>query len=175
MKLILMMAMCAVTSASTIFDFDKQSNIRDWVIVDDIVMGGKSSGSFKINHEGHGVFAGAISLANNGGFSSVRYRMNKKSVKEFKSIILKIKGDAKRYQFRIKSNSSDYYSYVATFTTNGQWQEIEIPLESMIPTFRGRKLDKPNFSGESIEQIAFLIGNKKQENFRLLIDKITLK
>ncbi len=175
MKLILMMVMCAATSANIIFDFDKQSSTKDWVIVDDVVMGGKSSGSFKINHEGHGIFEGAISLANNGGFSSVRYGLNKKSVKEFKSIILKIKGDAKKYQFRIKSNSSDYYSYVATFTTNGQWQEIEIPMSSMSPYFRGRKLDKPNFSGDRIEQIAFLIGNKKQENFRLLIDKITLK
>lgn len=37
-------------------------------------MGGKSSGDFYINESGNGVFEGFVSLANNGGFSSVRYR-----------------------------------------------------------------------------------------------------
>ena len=33
----------------------------------------------------------------------------------------------------------------------------------MYPSFRGRKLDKPNFPKEYIEEIGFLIGNKKNE------------
>jgi hypothetical protein len=37
-------------------------------------MGGESSSTFQIASEGHGVFEGNISLDNNGGFSSVRYR-----------------------------------------------------------------------------------------------------
>jgi hypothetical protein len=37
-------------------------------------MGGESSSTFQLNSEGHGVFEGNISLDNNGGFSSVRYR-----------------------------------------------------------------------------------------------------
>ncbi|MDX1769545.1 MAG: CIA30 family protein, partial [Arenibacter troitsensis] len=44
----------------------------------------------------------------------------------------------------------------------------------MYPSFRGRKLDMPNFSKNSIEEIVFLIGNKRTENFTLLIDKIAL-
>jgi NADH dehydrogenase [ubiquinone] 1 alpha subcomplex assembly factor 1 len=32
-----------------------------------------------------------------------------------------------------------------------------------------------NFSSESIEEIAFLIGNKTAENFKLEIDKIYLQ
>jgi hypothetical protein len=45
----------------------------------------------------------------------------------------------------------------------------------MYPSFRGRKLDAPNFSHDSIEEIVFLIGNKKNERFELIIDKIALK
>ena len=45
----------------------------------------------------------------------------------------------------------------------------------MYPSFRGRKLNKSNFSESEIQEIAFLIGNKKEENFKLLIDKIELK
>ena len=158
-----------------IFDFNKKTNIENWIIVDDVVMGGKSSGTFKLSAEGHGVFEGAISLENNGGFSSVRYRFEKILIREYTKIILKIRGDGKKYQFRIKPNSDDYYSYISPFSTTGEWQEIQILLKDMYPSFRGRKLDQPNFSNDYIEEITFLIGNNSQEEFKLLIDKIVLK
>ena len=158
-----------------IFDFNKKTDIENWIIVDDVVMGGKSSGTFKLSAEGHGVFEGTISLENNGGFSSVRYRFEKILIKESTKIILKLRGDGKQYQFRIKSNTGDYYSYISPFSTTGEWQEIQILLKEMYPSFRGRKLDQPNFSNDYIEEITFLIGNKNQEEFKLLIDKIELK
>jgi NADH dehydrogenase [ubiquinone] 1 alpha subcomplex assembly factor 1 len=105
----------------------------------------------------------------------VRYKFDQKLIKGAKKVILKVKGDGKKYQFRVKTNSSDYYSYISTFSTTGDWQEIEIRLEDMYPTFRGRKLDQPNFSSDHMEEVAFLIGNKKKETFQLLIDKIELK
>lgn len=162
-------------TSKVIFDFNKSSDVQDWIVVDDVVMGGESSGTFKLNDDGFGVFEGSISLDNNGGFSSVRYRFQKTMIKECTTIIVKLRGDGKKYQFRIKSNSGDYYSYIAPFLTSGDWQEIEIPLKDMYPSFRGRRLDQPNFSKDYIEEITFLIGNKKKENFKLLIDKIVLK
>ena len=158
-----------------IFDFNKESNLDNWVIVDDVVMGGRSSGSFGLNEDGHGVFQGTVSLENNGGFSSVRYRFENMQIKESTKVVIKLKGDGKKYQFRIKANSGDYYSYIATFTTNGNWQEIEIALKDMYPSFRGRRLNQPNFASESIEEVAFLIGNKEKEEFKLLLDKIELR
>jgi hypothetical protein len=59
--------------------------------------------------------------------------------------------------------------------TSGEWQEIVIPLEDMYPSFRGRRLSKPNFSSDYIEEVTFLIGNKKDESFKLFIDKIVLE
>lgn len=176
-NLIFMMMLTSMISMTSniIFDFNQKSNLKDWLIVDDVVMGGKSSGSIELSPDGYGVFKGYISLENNGGFSSLRYQFDRKSIGEFTKIVLQIKGDTKKYQFRIKSNLSDYYSYVTSFATNGDWQEIEIPLKNMTPSFRGRKLDKANFSEDSIEEIAFLIGNKSEEKFQLLIDKIELR
>lgn len=162
-------------SPKVIFDFNKNSDVQDWIVVDDAVMGGESSSTFKLNDDGFGIFEGSISLDNNGGFSSVRYRFQKTMIKECTSIVIKLRGDGKNYQFRIKSNSGDYYSYIAPFSTSGEWQEIEIPLKDMYPSFRGRRLDQPNFSKDYIEEITFLIGNKKKEKFKLLIDKIELK
>src|SRR5690606_21985290 len=127
------------------------------------------------NADGFGVFEGVVSLDNNGGFSSVRYRFPKIAVKGYTKMSIKLKGDGKNYQFRIKANSGDYHSYIAPFSTSGEWQEIEISLKDLYPSFRGRTLDQPNFSNQSFEEITFLIGNKKNENFKLLIDKIELK
>ncbi|MEN8764504.1 MAG: CIA30 family protein [Wenyingzhuangia sp.] len=160
--------------SNIIFKFTQTSNTEDWVVVDDVVMGGKSKGFFKISGEGYGLFEGSISLDNNGGFSSVRYQFKRKSIGNFTKFILKVKGDGKKYQFRIKSRIGDSHSYISTFETHGEWQEIIIPLKDMYPMFRGRKLDKPNFSNDFIEQIVFLIGNKSEENFELMLDEIRL-
>jgi hypothetical protein len=45
----------------------------------------------------------------------------------------------------------------------------------MYATFRGRKLDLPNFQGGALEQIGFLTGNKRNENFKLEIDFIKVE
>lgn len=162
-------------TSKTIYDFDKKSNLQDWRIVDDVVMGGKSSSTFTLNADGLGVFKGSISLENNGGFSSVHYKFQKIQVKEFNKVSIKLKGDGENYQFRVKASSDTYYSYIAPFSTSGEWQEIEISLADMYPSFRGKRLDQPNFSNDYIEEITFLIGNKKDEAFKLLIDYIVLK
>ena len=174
-KITLIFALLTLTPTYTIFDFNENKKALNWIIVDDVVMGGRSSGNFYVNENGHGVFEGNVSLENNGGFSSLRHRFNKVSTQPYSKIVLRVKGDGKRYQFRIKNNASDYHSYIGYFTTSKQWETIEIPMSTMYPAFRGRKLNIPNFSGSSIEEIAFLIGNKKKESFKLEIDHILLK
>lgn len=159
---------------SIIFDFNKKSNISQWKVVDDVVMGGRSDGSFTLNEAGNGVFSGDVSLENNGGFSSVRYNFSKSNLNKYTKFIIKLKGDKKSYQFRVKSKVYDYFSYTYTFDTNGTWQTIEIPFNEMNPVFRGRKLQMKAYPAEVMEEIAFLIGNKKNESFLLEIDSIGL-
>ena len=159
----------------TLFDFNFESNIRNWKIVDDVVMGGRSDGNFKINDTGYGEFSGYVSLKNNGGFSSVRYNFNTVSSSNFKSFQLRIKGDGNPFQFRVKSSNRKRFSYIYTFNTSGDWETISIPFNKMEPAFRGYKLDQPNFDGVQMEEIAFLIGNKKEQSFKLFIDSIILE
>ena len=161
-------------STKTIYNFKKDSNPNDWQIVNDGVMGGLSQGKFAIDESAYGVFYGDVSTANNGGFSSVRYAFDPIKVTADSKMLITLKGDGKDYQFRIKDKSNFSHSYITTFSTNGEWQEIEIFLKDLFPSFRGRKLDMPNFDKDSFEEIRFLIGNKKDESFRLLIDKIEL-
>tara|TARA_B100000676_G_C17873247_1_gene729819 strand:+ start:264 stop:770 length:507 start_codon:yes stop_codon:yes gene_type:complete len=158
-----------------IFDFNKGQNISGWNIVDDNVMGGRSSGQMFLSKDGHGIFKGIVSLENNGGFSSVRYRFKGIKTDDFKKLLIRMKGDGKTYQLRIKSNFYDYHSYAINFKTSKKWFTYEFPLKDLYPVFRGRILDIPNFNSQKIVELGFLIGNKKPEKFELLIDNISIK
>jgi NADH dehydrogenase [ubiquinone] 1 alpha subcomplex assembly factor 1 len=156
---------------TTIFEFNESANVGKWKILNDGVMGGVSKSTFKVNKEGNGVFEGDVSTANNGGFASVRYSSTLE-VGKSKSIKIRLKGDGKDYQFRIKEKASDFESYITSFSTSGEWQTIEVKLNELYPSFRGRKMDKPNFSETKFEVISILIANKKNESFKLVLDKI---
>jgi len=161
-------------STSTLFDFNLKSDLTNWYVVDDVVMGGRSDSRMYINENGNAVFEGKVSLENNGGFSSVRYRFDQRSIDQYKNITIHLKGDGNRYQFRVKTNRYDRQSYISYFQTTGDWQVIEIPMEYMYPAWRGMRLNMSNFPVREVEEISFLIGNKKAESFRLEIDKIVL-
>lgn len=158
-----------------IYDFNSTSQLSDWYIVNDGVMGGLSRGKLEINQEGHAVFSGTVSLENNGGFTSIRYPFSTRDIEDFPYLVLRIKGDGKRYQVRVKPNTSQYYSFVAYVDTRGSWETIKIPLKEMYPVFRGSRLDLPKFDGKKLGEIGILIGNKKAEEFRLEIDALYLE
>ena len=171
--IVLIMTMQAVPE-ETIYEFSDMSTMKNWYIIDDGVMGGLSKGHLRISEDGKGIYSGRVTTENNGGFSSLRYRLNKRSVGEYKSIALRVKGDGKLYQFRIKSDRNQRYSSVAYFETNGDWETITLPFKSFRPRFRGYPVNKPNYPGEDMAEVAFLIGNKVKEAFSLEIDKIVL-
>jgi len=158
-----------------IFDFVSNSDISNWQVINDGVMGGKSESQFYCNGEGQGTFEGKISLENNGGFCSVKYTCNPVSLKKNIFFIIRLKGDEKQYQFRVKSDRNDPHSYICPFQTSGEWQTITIPIQEMYPAFRGQKLAIPNYNGANLEEIAFLIGNKETESFKLLIESIKVQ
>ena len=162
-----------LTSSPMLYDFNQESSQSDWKVIDDVVMGGRSSSQFFRDAAGNGVFEGKVSLENGGGFSSVHHLLKTK-VGSATQVRITLRGDGKNYQFRIKAASIDKHSYISEFSTTGEWQEIDIVLSSMYPAFRGRKLAIPNYDSDQISELAFLIGNKKPENFRLVISKIEL-
>lgn len=156
-----------------IADFDQADRIKAWQIVNDGVMGGVSKSSFEYSSEGYAKFSGEVSTKNNGGFASVRLEMKAVNVSDFKCVNLRVMGDGKRYQFRLKSKKGTYYSFIKHFETNKEWQNVKIDFNELYPSFRGRKLDMDNFSGDQITEIAILIANKKDEKFEIYIESIS--
>ncbi len=155
--------------------FDKQKSSAKWYTTNDDVMGGVSTSSLRRLADGSALFSGTVSTANNGGFAMVRLPLNIKLSEENSKIILTVKGDGKKYQFRIKSKRYQRYWYVQTFQTSNTLQEIELPLDDFYPAFRGYRLNSDNFSADQLKEIAILIGNKKDESFSLEIEKMIIR
>ena len=175
MRLFLFVSVILFQHSMTLFQFTSNSNLDNWKILDDVVMRGRSDGHFKVNDDGHGEYYGDISLANNGGFSSLRYYFDTVDASDYSKFKIRVKGDGKTYQLRVKDSRYHGYSYIYKFETTGEWQTVEIPFGDMYASFRGYRVDIPNFKGDQMEEIAFLIGNKKKESFKLLIDTIGLE
>ncbi len=171
----LMLSSFTQTNTDEIYKFTTSTKVSEWRIVNDGVMGGISKSSLMLNDFGNGQFMGHVSLANNGGFASIQLNKTINLADEKKFILLRIKGDGKSYEFRLKSQISQSESYVHQFTTTGEWEIIKLPMSEFYPQFFGRKLNKPNFNFKSIEQLSFLIANKQEEDFSLLIDWIGLE
>ena len=178
MKYLLILFTLSLSNESNkkeIYAFTAQSKVNEWRIVNDDVMGGISESSIACTAAGHGLFSGHVSMENNGGFASIQLNTRIKLAKEQKFIVLRIKGDGKAYEFRMKSEISQYESYVHSFATSGEWQTIKLPISEFYPQFRGRRLNSPNFNFNTIQQVSFLIANKQEEDFKLWIDRIDIE
>ncbi|WP_116125747.1 CIA30 family protein [Lewinella sp. IMCC34183] len=157
-----------------LYVFNAYSVAALWKVVDDIVMGGHSEGHFAVTEEHHGRFYGDVST-DGGGFSSVRHALREPvDATGRKQLFLRVKGDGSEYQFRIREDVNAEFSYTYPFTTSGDWQIIEIPLEEMYPVRRGDRLDRPNFADGRIAEIGFLIANGRDQAFSLLVDRIEI-
>jgi hypothetical protein len=172
---LILISLTMASQTISIFNFSSETSIDNWQIVNDGVMGGLSDSSIKLTEEGYGSFSGHVSLENNGGFASVRLPTDIKVENKKQEIVLKIKGDGKTYQCRLKGSRNQSESYVYEFSTSGGWQTIKLTVNDFYPQYRGRKLNAPNFDFEKIALFGFLIANKKEEDFKLLIDSIELK
>ena len=158
-----------------IFDFINESEIGYWRIVNDGVMGGLSTSEIVYTDGTTAIFRGIVSLENNGGFASTRTIPRSYELDGHDGILIRVKGDGKKYQFRVRTNDRfDGISYRYQFTTElNTWMIIDIPFHECVPVFRGRILgDVEAILPEEIQQLGFLISNKQAGKFQLEIDWI---
>jgi monofunctional biosynthetic peptidoglycan transglycosylase len=163
------------TQEILMYDFDNPEELERWRIVNDGVMGGLSKGQIVLTYNSTAIFKGTISLENRGGFASTRTVPYAYKLDGYEGILLRVKGDGKNYQFRVRTDDRfDGISYRYEFNTdNNTWKTIAIPFDDFAPTFRGRVLKgvEPVDPGK-LKQVGFLIANKQAENFNLEIDWI---
>jgi len=166
------------SSMRTLMDFDNSPQEPRWVAVNDGVMGGRSSGGPTVA-DGKLEFSGELSLANNGGFSSVRSVGRDFDLGDVTAVVLRVRGDGRRYQLRL-ATAARYrgvsVSYGAGFdTTAGEWIEVRVPLASLEPTVRGSRLRGLPLDTSQVREIGLLIGDKREGEFSLSVDWIAVE
>lgn len=156
-----------------LIDFKSEELSCDVYAVNDGVMGGLSSSKLDLIEDEGLLYAGHVSLENNGGFSSIRFFSNDFVIPEDAQFFtISVTADGSSYQFRVKKSRRDFQSYVYNFDTKGGDEVIKIPISEMYPSFRGRRLNMENYAGENPEELGILIGNKKEQDFELLVKSI---
>lgn len=148
-----------------------------WYAVDDGVMGGKSHSGFRVEAD-TGCFYGEVSLENGGGFASVRREPDhiEPSLTQGKGISLRVRGDGRTYQLRLKSTAlEDASAYRVTFTpTKDQWETWEFPWHSFEAVRRGTLLTSaPPLDPHTIHQLGFLIADRTAGSFALNVFRLT--
>jgi ribosomal protein L19 len=177
--LVLALLVISVTTAAetgkkgimTIIDFSRGD--VTWPHINDGVMGGISSGGMSAA-DGYATFRGTISFENNGGFSSVRSQAVVHDLSAFEGLILRVRGDGKRYGFRLKNDASfDGVSYQFQIEPpTGEWVEISAPFTNFIPVYRGRAVgDHPPLDPSRIATFGLII-SRQEGPFRIDIESV---
>ncbi|MFT5289169.1 MAG: transforming growth factor-beta-induced protein [Planctomycetota bacterium] len=158
----------------TLASFDGEDSLR-WQTENDGVMGGRSQGDISTSKNGTLLFAGDISLENNGGFSSVRTRAQDLKLGEYDGLKIRVQGDGRSYKLSLRtSSSSSWIAYWADFeTVKGKWTTVEIPFSEWAPTSFGRKLAGPRLVPSQINSVGFMLYDKKDGPFSLEVDSIS--
>lgn len=165
-----------VAQRKTITDFKHPPLLR-WTSVNDVVMGGVSDSLMQVSDDGKGVFAGHLSLENEGGFASVRAPLPENDFTGYDGIALHVKGDGMRYSFRVRTDMMfDGVVYRQEFDTVArEWMDVQLPFSDFKPSFRGRIVpDAPPLDPSRIFQVGFLISEKQEGSFRLEVKKIEI-
>ena len=157
-----------------VINFEKSAESKNWIVINDVVMGGVSESSFQATNNGTAVFAGVVSLENNGGFASANRNPAQFDFSNSDGIRFRIKGDGKKYKISLKNDSQfNGFSYRVEFETKkDEWLTIDAPFESFIPMLMGQKTSAPPIDRTNIKTFGFLIADKQAGPFRLEIDWI---
>ena len=155
-----------------LYDFSDTEAAVGWSAINDVVMGGVSSSAMETTEDGTVVYAGRVSLENNGGFASVRSGVRRWDLGAYSGIAMRCRGDGKRYKLNLKTDASfDGILYRIPFDTReGEWQTVHFPFSEFVANFRGRVVpDAPPLDPERITSIGLLISDKQAGPFRLEI------
>lgn len=158
-----------------LMEFTGVADEPQWQAINDGVMGGQSEGGPEIR-DGLLHFSGVISLANNGGFASIRGQVQPLDLSGSERLWLRLKGDGRTYQLRLYTDArykGSRIAYAAPLPTRaGEWLETAVSLSELEPTFRGQTLAGPPFDPARVEEIGFLLGDKREGPFHLCVDWI---
>lgn len=161
-----------------LFDFNGADSAKEWQTVNDGVMGGVSEGKFKITDTKTMEFLGTLSLANNGGFASVRTKAKKLGLEKGDTLVAKVKGDGREYHMNLSVPTFQIaYNYRAVFQTKkDEWIEVKLPLDKFEATSFGQVVKNAGqVKPTSVNGLGFMLSDKKAGPFKMEVESIKVE
>ena len=161
-----------------LFDFTGADSAKEWQTVNDGVMGGVSEGKFKITDTKTMEFLGTLSLANNGGFASVRTKAKRLGLEKGDTLVAKVKGDGREYHMNLSVPTFQIaYNYRAVFQTKkDEWIEVKLPLDKFEATSFGQVVKNAGqVKPTSVNGLGFMLSDKKAGPFKMEVESIRVE
>ena len=162
--------MTAPPQERTLFDFSSPGSASKWHSIDDRIMGGCSQSQPEHSADAGMRFHGTVSLANNGGFASIRSATTAADLGGYSGLRLRLRGDGKTYKISLRTDCFfDGISYQAEFATRaGTWQEVDLPFTCFTPTHHGITLSTvAPLDPAQVQSFGLFIADRQEGPFRL--------
>jgi hypothetical protein len=161
-----------------LYRFDDPRAAIAWEAVDDRVMGGVSRSRVRHDPTGHAVFEGTLSLAQGGGFASVRAPVAMPATAAgTQAWLLDVRGDGRRYKFTVRTSERfDAVSWQASFDVPaGAWQTVRLATDDFVPTFRGRRVEAPPLEPAQVRTLGLMLADRQAGPFALALRRIAIE
>jgi len=155
----------------TLFAFDRADE-ADWDVVNDGVMGGRSSG-FVAVEGGTLRFTGTL-VTQGGGFTLVRARRDVDLTGQV-GIELRVRGSGRQFQIEVDDslrNSRRSVSHRAPFPTTAEWVVVRVPFSALRSTIFGRAVNAPPVDLAQVRSVGLYMADGQDGAFRLEVDYI---
>ncbi len=134
---------------------------QKWNFITDQVMGGLSTGKFKIDEiEGRKCYrmTGSVTTKNNGGFIQIRTKLNPEiNTSHYKGIYFIVYGNKKNYSLHLRTELTfaPWQYYFFTFHSTNSWIEIRAPFYKFI---KSNFYQPKSILGQNIKSIGLVAG-----------------
>ncbi len=177
LPLMLCLSLISSTTEPMRIDFGNEKDGRDWRTLLDGVMGGLSQGRMARNSNSLS-FNGSVSLANNGGFSSLRSPFGAVDLSAYQTLVIRARGEGQSFAVVLESDRRWYAPYFKkSFRPTDDWQTFEIPLAEFDLYQVGRKIGSvPTEEALAATiRIGIVTNDKKEGPFSLEVDFIEFR
>lgn len=160
--------------SQTIASFENPSDLRNWGVVNDSVMGGISTSRFEQTADGNLLFQGVLSLENNGGFVSIRSRPGSFDLQNVEGFTIKARGDGRTYYLDLRViGQTTSGSFRAAFPTEkNTWTEAFVPTSKFVRQSFGRPFPDIPLNPSDVNSIGFTLSDKNPGPFKLEIEYV---
>jgi len=147
---------------------------RAWLVVNDVVMGGRSLGAMDVTRASV-VFTGELNT-NGGGFASIRSQGLLADLSRFTAVVLRIAGDGREWtcDFRAAASSRGFsVTWKATFATSADSTTVvRLPFSAFRPTWRGQlvpdsRIPPAEVFPAAMKSVGFTIADRRDGAFRI--------